>query len=300
MAEAVGGRRAADERALSYERHIKELEKRLESQDRGRDDTEILRRRMTEQLQEERDQYQKDLNERDFIVDQTRKKYQAELAHITEGKFEALDVHLPADSNDLLSRIELQSQRETISRLREDNRNVHSELDRLQLFHDDEVYSGANWKKEKERLESKIVDVSSAYKSSTETANEQQSRIVNLLGQVRELRGVLDEAESDRNALQQARRNLEHRLTDIARGHSDTEKLSSSQVVQALTLEKQDLRSSLDEQKDKTALAAERLQKAEAHAFDAQNQLDRVRDENAKLDRRNVRLLVVLFLSFRY
>jgi myosin protein heavy chain len=113
---------------------------------------------------------------------------------------------------------ELQSQRDTISRLREENRKTRSELDELQLHLDEEVYESGAWKKEKDRLETKIADVNMAYKSATTVQSEQQSQIVNLLGQVRELRGVLDEAEADRTALQQARRNLEHRLNDIAQG----------------------------------------------------------------------------------
>jgi len=156
------------------------------------------------------------------------------------------------------------------------------------LHLDEEVYEAGAWKKEKDRLETKIADVNTAYKSATAVQSEQQSQIVNLLGQVRELRGVLDEAEADRTALQQARRNLEHRLNDIAHGHANSDKYSSDRVVQALHLEKQDLRSSLDEQRDRMALAADRLRKAEGHALEFQTELQKVRQENSQLDRRNV------------
>ena len=184
---------------------------------------------------------------------------------------------------------ELQSQRDTISRSREENRKTRSELDGLQLHLDEEVYKAGAWKKkEKHRLETKIADVNSAYKAATNVQTEQQSQIVNLLGQVRELRGVLDEAEADRTALQQARRNLEHRLNDIAQGHVDWDKYSSDRVMQALHLEKQDLRSSLDEQRDRMALAADRLRKAETYALEFQTELQKVRQDNSHLDRRNV------------
>ncbi|KAF9519353.1 hypothetical protein BS47DRAFT_1337113 [Hydnum rufescens UP504] len=253
MTEVIGERKACEEGLRSAEAHIRSLEARLEKE-----------------MEEERDQHQKDLAERDFTIDQTRKKYQTELAQLSE---------------------ELQSQRETMSRLREENRKTRGDLDNLQLQYDDEVYSGNAWKKEKERLESKIADLTGAYDSATTVQSEQQSQIVNLLSQVRELRGVLDDAEADRTALQQARRNLEARLSDIAQGHhADSEKLSSDRVLQALHLEKQDLRSSLDEQRDRVALASERLKKAEAHALDCQNQLNQIRKENSDLDRRNAEL----------
>lgn len=179
-----------------------------------------------------------------------------------------------------------------MSRLREENRKTRADWDDLQLRYDDEVYNGGAWKKEKERLESKIEDINTAYKSSTAAQTEQQSQIVNLLSQVRELRSVLDDAEADRTALQQARRNLEARLNDIAQGHVDTHKLSSDRVLQALHLEKQDLRSSLEEQRDRMAMAADRLKKAESHAIESQNELNQVRHENSELDRRNVSTLI--------
>ena len=57
---------------------------------------------------------------------------------------------------------ELQSQRDSISRLREDNRKIRSEYDELQLRLDDEVYNSGGWKKEKERMETKIGDLNKA------------------------------------------------------------------------------------------------------------------------------------------
>lgn len=77
MAEFVGERRAAEARLRDYEQHIVDLETRLEKVNHGGAEVEVFRRRMTEQMEEERDQYQKDLAERDFSMDQTRKKYQS-------------------------------------------------------------------------------------------------------------------------------------------------------------------------------------------------------------------------------
>lgn len=38
-----------------------------------------MNRRLAEEMEAERDQYQKDLSDRDFAIDQTRKKYQSKL-----------------------------------------------------------------------------------------------------------------------------------------------------------------------------------------------------------------------------
>ena len=180
-------------------------------------------------------------------------------------------------------------EREKRSRLADENRKLKSEHDELQLRYDDEVYSGSAWKAEKGRLEAKVGDLVSAYDASNAANAEQQTQIVSLLSQVRELRAHLDEADAERAALQQARRTLEGRLADIAQDHLETSKMSSDRVVQALHLEKQDLRSALEEQMDKVVMANERVKKAESFANEYQVELSKIRAENSELDRTNVR-----------
>ena len=129
---------------------------------------------------------------------------------------------------------ELQSQREGISKLREELRRARSNNDELSLRYDDEVYSGAGWKAERERLETKITDVSKAYDSSVAAQAEQQSQIVALHSQVRELRSVLDEAEADRALLQKARRGLQTELETIKMDAVDPTRTNSDQKVEAM------------------------------------------------------------------
>jgi len=63
------------------ERRVQALETELakESQE-GTEPSQL--RRLTEELEDEREQHQKDLSERDFTIDQTRKKYQGMNYHI--------------------------------------------------------------------------------------------------------------------------------------------------------------------------------------------------------------------------
>ena len=92
----------------------------------------------------------------------------------------------------------------------------------LQRQYDDEVFNYNNnggWKKEKERLKTRIADLEKAYEASTGAQTEQQTQILALHSQVRELRGVLDEAEADRTLLQKARRALQGELEMIKLGH---------------------------------------------------------------------------------
>jgi myosin protein heavy chain len=49
---------------------------RLEDEGRESSNMDLLHKRLAEELDDEREQHQKDLAERDFTIDQTRKKYQ--------------------------------------------------------------------------------------------------------------------------------------------------------------------------------------------------------------------------------
>lgn len=165
---------------------------------------------------------------------------------------------------------------------------MRSDYDALQLKYDDEVYNSGGWKKEKERMETKIKDIELAYEASTGAQAEQQAQIVALHSQVRELRGVLDDAEADRSLLQKARRALQAELETIKLDHVDSNKMSSDREFQRLQLKKQDLERSLEEQEDRVSNANERLKKAEAFASECQIELGKVRVENSELDKLNV------------
>ncbi|CCM01260.1 uncharacterized protein FIBRA_03309 [Fibroporia radiculosa] len=260
---------AAEAKLTAAEERMRVLEAKLDEEGRESSDLELLRQRLAEGMEDERKQHQEELAERDFASDQTRKKYQAELAQLSE---------------------ELQSQRDTMSRLREENRKIRSDYDELQLRHDEEVYNGGSWKKDKERLETKIQDLTTAYDSSTAAQAEQQSQIVSLHSQVRELRSVLNDAEADRALLQKARRALQAELEAIKLDSVDTLKLSSETELQRLRLEKQDIERSLEEQTDRVGMAFERMKKAEGFASECQIELGKIRVENSELDKLNASL----------
>jgi myosin protein heavy chain len=183
---------------------------------------------------------------------------------------------------------ELQSQRDNISRLREENRKLRSDYDELQLRYDDEVYSSGGWGKDRERMEMKIADFTKAYEASTAAQTEQQSQIAALHSQVRELHSVLDDAEADRALLQKARRALQAELETIKLDHVDSSKLSTDQEFQRLQLKKQDLERSLEEQEDRVVNAYDRMKRAETYANECQIELGRIRVENSELEKLNV------------
>jgi myosin protein heavy chain len=72
----IAERDAAEDKLNAAEVKIHELEARLEEEGREFSDMGVLRQRLSEEMENERKQYQKDLVEGDFTADQTRKKYQ--------------------------------------------------------------------------------------------------------------------------------------------------------------------------------------------------------------------------------
>ena len=173
-----------------------------------------------------------------------------------------------------------------MSRLREEKRKLSSQADELQLRYDDEVFNGGAWKKEKERLETKIGDLSKAYESATGAQAEQQAQIVALHSQVRELRSVLNDAEADRTLLQKARRALQAELDTIK--HDGVDSSASGTELQKVILQKQDLERGLEEQRDRAKMASDRMKKAESFASECQMELGKIRVENSELDKLNV------------
>lgn len=74
--EAAAERKIAEDRLQVAQQKLRELEMKLDEEGRESSEMGMLRQRLAEELEDEREQHQKDLAERDFTTDQTRKKYQ--------------------------------------------------------------------------------------------------------------------------------------------------------------------------------------------------------------------------------
>ena len=88
--EIVSEAKGLEDRLKASEERIRELEALLEEEGSESANTEILRQRLAESMEDERKQHAQDLADRDFAADQTRKKYQAELAQLSEGTSDQL------------------------------------------------------------------------------------------------------------------------------------------------------------------------------------------------------------------
>lgn len=74
--DALKQRTAVEERLQASEARVQELEEKLEEDGKDSSDMAVMQQRLAEALEDEREQHRKDLEERDFNMDQTQKKYQ--------------------------------------------------------------------------------------------------------------------------------------------------------------------------------------------------------------------------------
>ncbi|OAV99523.1 hypothetical protein PTTG_08412 [Puccinia triticina 1-1 BBBD Race 1] len=270
-AEAAEDREAAEQRARVAEQRVRELEAYLE--DEGGDFTKAQREteRTLAELNELKAQYDRAMNDRDYTVEATRQRFQHELENLAK---------------------ELESERERTMKVREEVRQLRTERDELQIRNDERHYSRGGFSKEKERLETKVQDISKAYDEAVAAQAEQSSQIVTLMSQVRDLRAARDEAEADRAALVTAKKSLEQRLEEIGSEFlsANSGRLSNDRVMQTLQQERSDLKRQLEEKEDLFSVALERQKKAEAFANDCQMEANRERSESSELLKANTEL----------
>ena len=74
--QLVAERNAAQELADKYEKRYNDLQARLDEVGHSSSEAEVVRIRLEEELQRERDQHGADLDERDFAMKQTQQTYQ--------------------------------------------------------------------------------------------------------------------------------------------------------------------------------------------------------------------------------
>lgn len=99
-ADSVAQHKALHDRAKAAEARVKQLEARVN--DDNSSDLVVINQRLVEELEDVKSRHQKDLEQSDFSADQTRKKYQSELAQLAEGMLRF--IHYIAQLHDILPR----------------------------------------------------------------------------------------------------------------------------------------------------------------------------------------------------
>ncbi|KAM0356085.1 hypothetical protein ACHAPU_000479 [Fusarium lateritium] len=269
--QVMAEREKMDASIEDLQRQNQHLEEKVEDISTDMATATQAKKRLQHELEDYRNQRAIEIEDKESSMEQTRKKYQAEFATLT-------------NELDLAREEKLYKQAE-IARLRE-------ELDELRSKWDDEVLNSSTWSKEKARLESTLADVASSRDEAVNAHNEAQGKVVSLLSQVRTLRTSVDEITGERDHLIREKRNVEARLEEAKSGLEDLVKGESPSLRNAANMDKEilELKSNLAQQEDIAAAAFEKMRRAEALVAEVQKDVMVERENSIKLQQQKASL----------
>ncbi|RFU29605.1 hypothetical protein B7463_g6725, partial [Scytalidium lignicola] len=263
-AEIMSEREQKDGMIEDLQRQNQSFEERLEDLSSDLESALQARKRLQHELEDYRSQRERDIEDKESSIEQTRKKYQAEFATLTNE----LDV----------AREERLFKQAEVTRLRE-------ELDELRSKWDDEVLNSSTWSKEKARMESTLSDITASKDEAVNAHNDAQGKIVSLLAQVRNLRTSVDDIAAERDLLQREKRGLEARLEEAIAGLEDLARGDSPSLRNAASMDRDllELKTKVAQQEDIASAAVGKMKRAEALASEMQKDLVAEREATAQL-----------------
>jgi myosin protein heavy chain len=222
------------------------------------------KKRLQNELEDYRSQHAHDVEDSETSLEQTRKKYQSELASLTQ---------------------EIDQERENVIHVREENGRLREEIEELRNKWDDELLNSSTWAKEKSRLEMTLQTISNSRDEAANAHNEAQSKIVSLLSQVRNLRTNVDDLAAERDSAIEEKKRLESRLQEAADALDELSRSESPAMRNAAAYDRDllELKSGLAQQEDITAAAVGKMRRAEALAQELQKDIVAEREANVKL-----------------
>lgn len=247
-----------------FQRQVQQYEERVEDLSTDLEAALQAKKRLQNELEDYRSQHAHDIEDGETSLEQTRKKYQTELSTLTN---------------------ELDQERETIIYIREENGRLREEIEEMRSKWDDEVLNSSTWAKEKNRLEMTLQVVSNSRDEAANAHNEAQSKIVNLLSQVRNLRTNVDDLAAERDSAIEEKKRLETRLQEAADRLDDLSRSESPAMRNAAAYDREllELKSGLAQQEDIAAAAVGKMRRAEALAQELQKDIIAEREANVQL-----------------
>ncbi|QSZ35526.1 hypothetical protein DSL72_008396 [Monilinia vaccinii-corymbosi] len=270
-AEIMSERKQMDETIEDLQKQNQHYEEKLEDLSSDLDAAVQARKRLQHELEDYRNQRAMEIEDKESSMEQTRKKYQAEFATLTN---------------------ELDIAREEKLFKQTENTRLREELDQLRSKWDDEVLNSSTWSKEKARLESTLADLNVSRDEAVNAHNEAQGKIVSLLAQVRSLRTDVDDAAAERDILQREKRGLQTRLEEAKAGLDELARSDSPALRNAAGMDREilELKSNLAQQEDIAAAAVGKMRRSEALVSEIQKDIVAEREMTAQLNKEKAQL----------
>ncbi|CZS98096.1 related to myosin II [Rhynchosporium graminicola] len=263
-AEILSERKQTDAAIEDLQRQNQSYEERLEDMSVDLEAALQARKRLQHELEDYRSQRAMDIEDKETSMEQTRKKYQAEFATLTN---------------------ELDIAREEKLFKQSENTRLREELEELRSKWDDEVLNSSTWSKEKARLESTLSDLSASRDEAIKAHTDAQDKVVNMMSQLRSLRTTVDDVSAERDMLQREKRGLEARLLEAKTGLDDLARGDSPSLRNAASLDREllELKSNLAQQEDIVAAAVGKMRRTEALTAEMQKDIVAERETTAQL-----------------
>jgi len=216
-------------------------------------------------LNDERDKYRREFDEREGEIESIRAKFQREIKGLTE---------------------ELEHEKTVSRQLKESSRSTQSSIDDLRLRLDEETRNASMWKKDKERLEARIADLNRVYDESVNSHEQLQAKTSQLINQVRELRGNLEEVENQKSVLERSKRTLEVQLEELNDQFNEVNKSKLILEKNAVSLEatNREQKVQLEEALEQAQVETEKARRAEAGLSELNVEADRQREHVNELE----------------
>ncbi|KAI1003553.1 Myosin type-2 heavy chain 1 [Podosphaera aphanis] len=264
-AEILAERKQMDTIIEDLQRQNQSHEEKLEDLSTDLEAAVQARKRLQHELEDYRSQRAMEIEDKESSMEQTRKKYQAEFATLTN---------------------ELDIAREEKLFKQSENTRLREELEQLRSKWDDEVLNSSTWSKEKARLETTLSDLSASRDEAIKAHTDAQDKIVSLISQLRSLRTSVDDITAERDMLQREKRGLEARLEETKAGLDDLAQSESPSMRNAASMDREllELKSSLAHQEDVASAAVGKMRRAEALASEMQKDLVAEREMTVQLN----------------
>jgi myosin protein heavy chain len=263
-ASIMSERKQMDQLVEDLQRQTQQYEEKIEDLSTDLETAVQAKKRLQNELEDYRSKRAIDLEDRETSSEQTRKKYQSELATLNN---------------------ELEIERDNVLHARSENDRLHDELEELRSKWDDEVLNSSTWAKEKSRLEVALQSLSDSRDEAETAHNEAQGKIVDLLGQVRNLRTNVDDITNERDSLVRDKKGLESRLSEAAARLEDLSRSGSPSKRDAASLDREvlELRSMLAQEQDLSQAAIAKMRRAEGLVQEVQKDIANARETSAQL-----------------
>ncbi|KAH9809837.1 putative myosin type II heavy chain, partial [Teratosphaeria destructans] len=264
-AQIMAERKQMDAQLDDLQRLVQQYEEKVADLGDDLDGALAAKRRLQNELEDYRSQRAMDIEDKESSMEQTRKKYQSELATLTN---------------------ELEVERDNVIHARDENSRLRDEIEELRSKWDDEVLNSSSWAKEKSRLEIALQSLSDSRDEAVNAHNDAQGQIVDLLGQVRTLRSNVDDVAAERDELVKQKKGLEARLKEAAErleALANSSASPSKRDAASLDREVMSLKSQLAEKEDIASAAVGKMRRAEGLVQEIQRDIANARETSAQL-----------------